>query len=89
VVNNRLLASGHAVNGRRGTAIIPEQLIALKSHPCGEHQQRYGAHADRHVHQEQTTSDHSRDKNPDCDNDYRGAEPDHPSTPRARARPKS
>jgi hypothetical protein len=69
VVKNGLLASGHAVDGRRGADIVPEKLIALECDPRGEHQQRYSADGNRHVHQQQAASGHSCDENPDCDND--------------------
>jgi hypothetical protein len=37
VVKNRLLSSSRAVNGRRGTDIVSEKLIALECYPCGKH----------------------------------------------------
>jgi len=57
--------------------LFPEQFLALDEHPDREGEERERADADRHVHQQQPAGGHPANKNPDGDDDQRGAEPDH------------
>jgi hypothetical protein len=57
--------------------LFPEQFLALDEHPDSEGEERERADTDRHVHQQQPAGGHPSNKNPDGDDDQRGAEPDH------------
>jgi hypothetical protein len=68
---------GVFADGGRRWSLLPEQFLAFEECPDGEAEQSERADPDRHVHRQQPAGGHTVDKNPDGDDNQRGAEPDH------------